>query len=79
MTTVAFSQNVNKLFSELKLVTDNRSSYLRVEHTQCEYSGGTLYLCTCFNVVLEERGTSDWEERHGNLQGERTKLCAWSM
>ena len=36
-----------------------------------------LYLCACFNMVLEEGGTSDWEQRHGNLQGEGTELSAW--
>ena len=41
------------------------------------FSVNILYLCACFNMVLEEGSTSDWEQGHGNLQGEGTELPAW--
>ena len=52
MTTGAFSQNVGKLFSELKLVTDNLSSFMQ-KPTEKPLKGTIIYVvqygttCTC--------------------------------
>ena len=57
MTAGAFSRNVGKLFSELKLVTDNLSLLMEGSHTRvCTslLSWGDGVMTSCLNIEKED-------------------------
>ena len=52
MTTGAFSQNVSKLFSELKLVTDNLSLYVSTNYPSFLQTSMTLNVKSRYKIML---------------------------